>query len=96
MAALSGLTPPMRQQLAIGRAGNPTNCIERRQAVSCGGGLNAYKITRYPLRRSRIRTAQDLLVYADVATIMTHTHVPKVGGDGLRSPMDSLAARSKS
>lgn len=37
-----------------------------------------------------IRTVQELLGHADVATTMIHTHVLKVGGGGVRSPMDSL------
>jgi integron integrase len=37
-----------------------------------------------------IRTVQDLLGHANVATTMIYTHVLKVGGGGVRSPMDSL------
>ncbi len=37
-----------------------------------------------------IRTVQSLLGHAHVETTMIYTHVLKVGGGGVRSPMDSL------
>jgi integron integrase len=40
-----------------------------------------------------IRSIQDLLGHSDVATTMIYTHVLKVGGQGVKSPLDRVEQR---
>jgi hypothetical protein len=44
-----------------------------------------------PSRKTTIRTVQELPGYSDVTATMVYTHVLKLGGSAVRSPLDTLA-----
>ncbi len=99
---------PAHWSLIFGKQGVPRNHTsasarlqargigrEHRQAGNAPRHI-APRLCHPPLQAGYdIRTVQDLLGQADVATSMIYTHVLKAGGGAVRGPMDSMMTMSR-